>query len=86
MCILLFADDIVLITENELEMQAIINEVDRYAQEMEVIFSKDKCQVMIINENAQENLQIRMKGEILERVNSYKYLGTNITTNEKNKS
>ena len=78
-CILLFADDIVLITENEMEMQEMINEVDRYAQEMEVNFSKEKCQVMIINENEQENIQIRMQEEILEKVNSYKYLGTNMT-------
>ena len=46
---------------------------------MEVTFSKEKCQVMVINENNQNDIQLRMKGEILEKVNSYKYLGTNVT-------
>ena len=74
---LVYADDIILITENKEQMQANLEIIEQYGREMKVNFSTNKCQTIIINGQQEENLTLN--GQQLQRVNKYKYLGLEIT-------
>ena len=53
--ILLFADDVVLLTESWEDMQKLLEEVGKFSEDMEMKFGIDKCKVMMINGKEEEN-------------------------------
>ena len=79
--ILLFADDVVLLTESWEDMQKLLEEVGKFSEDMEMKFGIDKCKVMTINgkeEGNETNNQLQLLGKDIEKVDSYKYLGLEI--------
>ena len=76
--ILLFSDDVVLLTESWEDMQKLLEEVGKFSEDMEMKFGIDKCKVMTINgkeEGNETNNQLQLLGKDIEKVDSYKYLG-----------
>ena len=53
--ILLFADDVVLLTESWEDMHKLLEEVGKFSEDMEMKFGLDKCKVMAINEKEEGN-------------------------------
>ena len=79
--ILLFADDVVLLTESWEDMQKLLEEVGKFSEDMEMKFGIDKCKVMTINGKEEENEtknQLQLLGKDIEKVDSYEYLGLEI--------
>ena len=80
--VLLFADDVVLLTDNLDEMLKLLGEIDKFSEDMEMKFAIDKCKAMIINgkENEIQNKKLKLSGMELEIVEEYKYLGVKLDT------
>ena len=78
--ILLFADDVVLLTESWEDMQKLLEEVGKFSEDMEMKLGIDKCKVMTINgkEGNETNNQLQLLRKDIEKVESYKYLGLEI--------
>ena len=81
-CILMYADDIILLRENTENLQEVLDKVTEYGIDFSVQFSVEKSAIMVINgmEKDKERSS-RVGGGIMKRANEYKYLG--ITLNEK---
>ena len=73
LAILLFADDIIMVAETAEDLQRMLDEVTRYGREMEVKFSKEKSQVMIINKDENEEKKWFLNGKEMEKVTKYRY-------------
>ena len=77
---LLYADDLVVIAENEImlqDMQNII--VGEYGWNFKVKFSSDKRQVMVVEAGEWEMDRWRLGDSEIKRTNEYKYLGITVT-------
>jgi hypothetical protein len=91
--LLLYADDIVLISNSKREMQRLIQVVEEFGLKREIKFNPNKTNYIGINEhlNIRDSLHIndtrfiRMDGEIIDGVSSLKYLGTYFNENLLNK-
>ena len=74
--VLLYADDVVIMSETGEELQALLNVVDGYGRDFGVKFSSEKSKVMIVNRSEDErNMTWRLSGNELKQVCEYKYLG-----------
>lgn len=72
---LLFADDVIIMAENGEDLQSLLNEVNRFGEEMGVKFSKEKSQIMIMR-NEEGNQERWFIGDTeLKITNEYVYLG-----------
>ena len=49
LCILTFADDIVLMAENMEDMQKMLDEVGKFSKDRKLKFEVDKSKIMIVN-------------------------------------
>ena len=68
---LMFADDIILITETKEELQTLLNEIRKY-EDANMKFSHEKSKILIVNEDARrENRQWKLGNNILEKVKEY---------------
>ena len=78
--ILLFADDVVLLTESWEDMQKLLEEVGKFSEDMEMKFGIDKCKVMINGKEEENETKnpLQLLGKDIEKVDSYKYLGLEI--------
>ena len=79
--ILLFADDVAVLTESWEDMQKLLEEVGKLSEDIEMKFGIDKCKVMAINGKEEGNETINQQqllGKDIEKVDSYKYLGLEI--------
>ena len=72
---LLYADDIVLIADDESEMQKMLDIAGGYSREFSLNFSIKKCGNLMINGRKEKGLNLKLGNETIERVNKYKYLG-----------
>ena len=86
---LLYADDIVIMSECGEELQRMLDIVSRYGRDFNVKFSSEKSQVLVINggENDVER-KWKLDGKDISRTNEYKYLGCVLNMNgcEKDKN
>ncbi len=77
--VLAFADDIVLLAESAEDLQKLINIVHRWSTKWRFIVNPDKSQVVHYRNapKAQTNFTFKLHddGPVLEKVESYKYLG-----------
>ncbi len=75
--ILIFADDIVLITDSVEKLQAITNQAELWCNKWRPFVNKDKTKVMHFRNKrkARCNIKIMFDGSKLEIVKQYKYLG-----------
>ena len=78
LCILTFADDIVLMAETMEDMQKMLDEIGEFSSDIKLNFEVDKSKVMIINREMQNGEKCELMGKALGMVDEYKYLGLTI--------
>ena len=77
---LMFADDIVLLSESEEGLQNCLLELEKYASDWDMTLNKKKTKIMIVQAYGKTpKVDIKYQGQTLETVDSYKYLGTIIS-------
>ena len=85
----LYADDVLLHypitnTSSVEAFQKDLDSLERWAREWQMSFNTSKCFVMIFGSTSAVNildLQYKLNNTVLQRANSIKYLGVNITVN-----
>ena len=85
---LLFMDDVSVIAENEQELTKMLQVIDNFLSKWHLKVNQNKSGVIAFNDKhnvnrKEENLKINIGKKILEKKNSYKYLGEIITPNLK---
>ncbi|MDJ1305866.1 MAG: reverse transcriptase domain-containing protein, partial [Candidatus Midichloria sp.] len=70
---MMYADDIVLMASNRIDLQELMNICGREGEELGLEFSSEKSAVMTFNNSEAEGLKIQ--NITVEKVNKYKYLG-----------
>ena len=79
--ILLYADDVVVLSESAEEFQKILDVVGEYEKDFGVKFSGEKSKVMIVNRSEKDSdIAWRLGGRELQEVEEYKYLGIWVST------
>ena len=74
---LLFADDTALVAESAEQLQCLVREFGRVCERRKLRVNVDKSKIMCVGVNVDPSLcNIRLNGERLEVVNSFKYLGS----------
>ena len=82
LCILMYADDVIIMSENGEELQSMLNTVLRYSLDFCVKFSEDKSKVVVINGMEGEIDKVWKLGDIcVKRAKEYKYFGVTVTEN-----
>ena len=83
--ILLFADDIVLITDNTEKLQDMINQIQSYSKKWRFELNKKKCECMIFKYGKKTHKAVKwyIDDEELKIVDGYKYLGVEMMSNMK---
>ena len=72
-----YADDPVLLAENEGELQQLMTALNYKCEEYGMVLDKKKIKVMLISkEEPYGNLNIPINGKILPEVKGYNYLGS----------
>ena len=80
--LLLYADDVVILSENAEDLQKMLNEVTGYGRDFRVKFSYEKSQVLVVNGQVEDEGKTWQLGDqVIQRVSEYKYLG--VWLNEK---
>ena len=76
---LMFADDLVLIAEDQIILQEMFSNIDQQCKNYGMRISRDKTQVMV---TSRESIQcdIELDGETLRQVEQFKYLGSIFVT------
>ena len=74
-----FADDVVLTAENPENLQLLINKCECWAKKNLMDFNVSKCKIMVFNRPTLD-LKFSIYNKELSVVNSYKYLGIEIST------
>ena len=79
-----YADDTALMAESEEALQRIVDEVKMKSLEKGMKMNTKKTKTMVISRNTSApQVSIKVDGETLEQVQSFKYLGQTITTDGK---
>jgi len=75
--ILLYADDIVLIADNETDLQKMLDQCTSWTEKWKLTVNTDKTKIMHIRKTRapRTNLNFSLAGATLEKVKEYKYLG-----------
>ena len=77
---LMFADDIVLLSESKDGLQNSLRKLELYAQEWDMKVNQKKTKIMVIQSRGKiPTINIEYEGQTLEVVKSYKYLGTMVS-------
>ena len=79
--LLLYADDIIVMSDSSDELQELLDVVNGYGEEFCLSFSKDKSQVMVINGEPNENTEWKLGDTVIKRTDEYKYLGVTLSVN-----
>jgi hypothetical protein len=83
-CIILYADDILLLCNYYFGMRAMLKVVEQFGLDYEIKFNGDKSQLMIVNYKGENEYRMELNNKQLERVRVIKYLGILIQDNFKN--
>ena len=79
-----YADDIALMAESEEALQRIVDEVKMKSLEKGLKMNTKKTKTMVISRNTSApQVSVKVDGETLEQVQSFKYLGQTITADGK---
>ena len=73
-----YADDLTLVAENRKELQQVIDALDRACTQWGMKISGDKTKVLSIGEPPGDQPAITLKGQALEEVDSFSYLGSEV--------
>ena len=80
--LLMYADDIVIMSESAEELQSLLDVVSEYGRDFGVKFSSEKSKVMIVNRSENErNATWKLEENELEQTSEYKYLGICMSPN-----
>jgi len=80
LCCLLYADDIVMMTENRKDLQSMLDVVARYAKKWRFELNSKKSEVVVFGRTrAPKNIVWKMGEDIIKQVAFYKYLGIELT-------
>jgi len=80
-----FADDIAFCTEKEEDLQILLEKTEDIFGNYGMKLNKNKTKVMSCSKLNKKQLNINIKGEHIEQVQSYCYLGSKINDDGKNK-
>lgn len=75
-----FADDMALLAENMEKLQGIVDALDRKCTQFGMKVNVGKTKVMLLGNENRNKGDIMISGEPLEKVDSFKYLGSWITS------
>jgi hypothetical protein len=73
--VLLYADDTVIISENESVFQNLLNDFNLYCLEWKMTVNISKTKIIVFGTNKPENFKFHLGGLNIEIVKDYKYLG-----------
>jgi len=76
-----FADDIDLIAEDAEELAEITRRLDETSHRYGMEISAEKSKIMVSGRNINRNVLVYVRGEQLEHVSEFKYLGATLTEN-----
>ena len=82
---LLFADDLVLISETRSGLQKLLNRLDTFCKHWHLELNKDKTQFMVMNkkyDNFNNKSGVYYNGNLIKETDSYKYIGFIFGNNE----
>ena len=81
---LMFADDTVLLDDDEKALQRLVNDFGRVCRKRKLTVNVEKSKVMKVSKNGDQNeLNISLDGKRMEEVNAYRYLGVDVTNDGK---
>ena len=76
----MFADDNVLLGDDEKKLQRLVNVFGRVCKKRKLTVNVEKSKVMKASKNGDQNkLKINLSGKRMEEVNVYRYLGVDVT-------
>ena len=76
MFILLYADDTVIFSDDENDLQIALDNFTSYCDQWKLKINVDKTKIMIISKgNARRNINFKIGQSTIQHVNEYKYLG-----------
>ena len=75
LCVLLYADDVVVMSESAEELHSLLDVVGEYGKDFEVKFSSEKSKVMINKSDEERNATWKLDGKDLQQACENKYLG-----------
>lgn len=80
---LLFADDLIILSETQIGLQKSLDNLSEYCNNWQLTVNVKKTKTMIIQNNPPKIKKsfIKYKGQFLENVNTYKYLGCVVNCN-----
>ena len=75
--ILVYADDVVILTENEKDLQKIVDVISEWGRKWRIKFNNQKSNVVHYRKRNTEPTRINfyLSNQMVERVKQYKYLG-----------
>ena len=76
MSILMYADDIVMMCENSSDLQQAMDKLEQTTQEWGLTISINKTKVMAINNDYNLSQPLKIRGETIEQVDGFTYLGS----------
>ena len=80
--ILLYADDVIIMSESARDLQCMLNEIYYYSQDFCVKFSEEKSKVIVVNGVQDDIARMWQLGEVcIKRAKVYRYLGVTLTEN-----
>ncbi|MCP4337615.1 MAG: reverse transcriptase family protein, partial [Desulfobulbaceae bacterium] len=74
--VLLFADDTVLLSDNEWELQGLVNMFRTVCERRNLKVNVGKSKVMVFERGAATDCEVRLNGQVMANVSSFKYLGS----------
>lgn len=74
--ILLYADDLVLLSESEHELQKMVQSLDEHCSQASLEISTEKSEVIVFDRKGRVSCNIKVRNVQLKQVDSFKYLGT----------
>ena len=77
---LLLMDDIILLADNQTQLQAMLNTLDKFATKWHLTFNPTKSKVMVVGHADRPHQQWRLGQLILEETERYTYLGEVISS------
>jgi hypothetical protein len=73
--VLLFADDMVLVAENEIELGHLMGKVKEYCDKWQLVVNVNKTKVVVVSKDGNEVAKVKYGQSELECVSKYCYLG-----------
>jgi hypothetical protein len=84
MNVLLYADDVALVSSSTRDMQALLNIVEAYSLEFELKLNPDKSVLLVFNYKNESRPVVKLNGEKIEEAHSTRYLGAYISNDGSN--